>query len=186
MTLIRCAWAGSDPLMCKYHDEEWGKPVHDDRLLFEMLCLEGAQAGLSWSTILKKREHYRRVFDGFDANLMAAYDQDKVTALLADPGIVRNRLKVNGFIENAKAYLRVREEWGSFNAYIWRFVEGAPIVNHYASMKELPATSQESDAMSKSLKKDGFKFVGSTICYAYMQAVGMVDDHLEDCFLRHR
>ena len=177
----RCAWARGD-LMIRYHDEEWGVPVHSDRLLFEFLILEGAQAGLSWSTILNKRENYRRVFDGFDAEKIAAYDKRKIKSLLADPGIVRNKLKVAAAVENAKAFLRVQEEFGSFDRYIWQFVGGKPKVNSPRTLKQVPARTPESDAMSKDLKRRGFKFVGSTICYAFMQAVGMVNVHTVDCF----
>ena len=180
----RCAWAGDDPLYAAYHDREWGVPVHDDRLLFEFLILEGAQAGLSWITILRKREHYRRVFDDFDAQRIARYDTDKVASLLADPGIVRNRLKVAAAIANARAFLEVRREFGSFDAFIWDFVQGRPIQNRWASLSEIPAVSAESQAMSRALSKRGFRFVGPTICYAFMQAVGMVNDHTTDCF-RH-
>ena len=180
---IRCAWARNERSI-RYHDEEWGVPVHDDRLLFEFLILEGAQAGLSWDTILKKREHYREVFDHFDARKIAAYDEKKRTALLNDPGIVRNRLKIAAAIQNAKAFLAVQEEFGSFDAYIWKFVGGKPKINHRKSLSEIPARTPESDAMSKALLKRGFKFVGSTICYAFMQAVGMVNDHTADCFRR--
>jgi DNA-3-methyladenine glycosylase I len=179
----RCAWPSSE-LDIVYHDREWGMPVHDDRLLFEMLILEGAQAGLSWSTILKKRENYRRAFDNFDARKIAKYDARKVKSLLADAGIVRNRLKIAATIQNAKAFLLVQKEFGSFDAYVWRFVGGRPIQNRRKSLKEIPARTPESDAMSKDLLKRGFKFVGSTICYAFMQAVGMVNDHTVDCF-RH-
>ena len=181
---IRCEWAGSDPLYVAYHDEEWGAPVHDDRKLFEMLCLEGAQAGLAWITILRKRENYRAAFDGFDPVKVAGYGDEKVAALLADPGIVRNRLKVNAFIRNARAFLTVQAEYGSFDAYIWRFVGGAPIVNHWHSLSELPAQTPEAQAMSKDLKHRGFTFVGPTICYAFMQACGLVNDHVVTCF-RH-
>lgn len=180
----RCAWPKTE-LDIAYHDTEWGVPVHDDRLLFEMLILEGAQAGLSWSTILKKRENYRRAFDNFDARKIAKYNGRKVKALLADEGIVRNRLKVAATIQNAKAFLAVQKESGSFDVYIWQFVGGKPIQNRRQSLKDIPARTPESDAMSKGLLKRGFKFVGSTICYAYMQAVGMVNDHSADCF-RHR
>jgi len=181
----RCAWAGiSDPLYLDYHDKEWGVPVHDDRLLFEFLVLEGAQAGLSWSTILNKRENYRQAFDNFDASKVAAYDDKKIAELLSNPGIVRNRLKVNAAIQNAKAFLAVQQEFGSFDAYIWRFVDGRPIVHHLRKLKDFAATSPESDAMSKDLKQRGFKFVGSTICYAHMQATGMVNDHVNTCFRR--
>jgi len=179
----RCAWPKTE-LDIAYHDTEWGVPVHDDRLLFEMLILEGAQAGLSWSTILKKRVNYRCAFDNFNARKIAKYDARKVKSLLADPGIVRNRLKVAATIQNAKAFLVVQKEFGSFDTYIWQFVVGKPIQNRRKSLKEVPPCSVESDAMSKDLLKRGFKFVGSTICYAFMQAVGMVNDHTVDCF-RH-
>jgi DNA-3-methyladenine glycosylase I len=179
--LVRCAWASGE-LMIRYHDEEWGVPVHDDRALFEFLILEGAQAGLSWSTILNKRENYRRAFGGFHAKRIAEYDRNKVRALLQDSGIVRNRLKINAAVENAKAFLRVQEEFGSFDKYIWQFVGGKPRVNAPRSFKQVPARTAESDAMSKDLKRRGFKFVGSTICYAFMQAVGMVNDHVVTCF----
>lgn len=182
--VIRCFWPTTD-LNIAYHDTEWGVPVHDDRLLFEMLILEGAQAGLSWSTILNKRENYRRAFDNFEVKKVARYDQRKAEQLLADPGIVRNRLKVAATIQNAKAFMVVQKEFGSFDAYIWTFVSGRPIQNHIASLKQIQARSPESDAMSKDLLKRGFKFVGSTICYAFMQAVGMVNDHTVDCF-RHK
>ena len=180
-----CVWPGTDPLYLAYHDTEWGVPVHDDRLLFEMLILEGAQAGLSWSTILKKRENYRRAFDNFDAKKISRYDARKVKSLLADAGIVRNRLKITATIQNAKAFLAVQKEFGSFDKYIWQFVGGKPIQNHRKSLKEIPPRTPESDAMSKDLLKCGFKFVGSTISYAFMQAVGMVNDHTTDCF-RHK
>ena len=180
--LIRCAWAGDDPLYQHYHDEEWGAPTHDDRLLFEMLNLEGAQAGLSWITILRKRENYRAAFDNFDAATIVRYDDAKIAALLDNPGIVRNRLKINGVVKNARAFLAVQDEFGSFDAYIWRFVDGAPIVNAWASMGQLPALTDEATAMSKDLKKRGFTFVGPTICYAFMQACGLVNDHTTDCF----
>lgn len=176
----RCPWP-TTPVYIAYHDEEWGVPVHDDRLLFEFLILEGAQAGLSWSTILNKRVHYRKVYDNFDARKIAKYGDAKVAALLADPGIVRNRLKVAASVQNAKAFLEVQKEFGSFDRYIWQFVGGKPIQNRRESMKDVPARTAESDAMSKDLLKRGFKFVGSTICYAYMQAVGMVNDHLVSC-----
>ena len=177
----RCAWATSGEMVC-YHDEEWGVPVHDDRTLFEFLILEGAQAGLSWSTILNKRQNYRRAFDGFDAQRISKYDKKKLRQLLADPGIVRNRLKVAAAVENARAFLRVREEFGSFDRYIWQFIGGKPRVNKWKTPRQIPARAPESDAMSKDLKKRGFKFVGSTICYAFMQAVGMVNDHAVSCF----
>lgn len=177
----RCPWATSDPLYTLYHDREWGVPVHDDRKLFEMLILEGAQAGLSWITILKKRENYRKAFDNFDANKIAQYDTKKVKQLLKNKGIVRNRLKIEAAIQNAKAFLAVQKEFGSFDKYIWQFVGGKQKVNRWKSLKQIPTTTPESDAMSKDLKKRGFKFVGSTICYAFMQAVGMVNDHLVSC-----
>ncbi|HWP81402.1 MAG TPA: DNA-3-methyladenine glycosylase I [Bacteroidota bacterium] len=178
----RCPWATSDPLYILYHDREWGLPVHDDRKLFEMLILEGAQAGLSWITILKKRENYRKAFDNFDANKIARYDTKKVKQLLKNKGIVRNRLKIEAAIQNAKAFLAVQKEFGSFDKYIWQFVSGRQKVNRWQSLKQIPTTTRESDAMSKDLKKRGFKFVGSTICYAFMQAVGMVNDHLVSCY----
>ena len=177
----RCAWAAKLP-MIRYHDEEWGLPLHDDRRLFEMLILEGAQAGLSWDTILNKREGYRRAFDEFDPAAIAKYDEQDVTRLMSDPGIVRNRLKVRSAIQNARAFLAVQEEHGSFDAYIWQFVGGRPRRNDRRSMEEIPSRTEESDVMSKDLKKRGFNFVGSTICYAYMQSVGMVNDHMVDCF----
>jgi DNA-3-methyladenine glycosylase I len=177
----RCPWPTTEPSIA-YHDEEWGVPLHDDRRLFEFLILEGAQAGLSWSTILNKRENYRRAFDRFDARKVAEYDARKVKELLANPGIVRNRLKVAAAIQNAKLFLVVQKEFGTFDAYIWSFVGGKPLQNRFRSMKQVPARTPESDAMSKDLQKRGFKFVGSTICYAFMQAVGMVNDHLVSCF----
>jgi len=179
--ITRCAWANGE-LSIRYHDEEWGVPVHDDRTLFEFLILEGAQAGLSWNTILNKRENYRRAFDGFDPHRIARYDRAKVRKLLAEPGIVRNKLKIASTIENAKAFLRVQEEFGSFDRYIWQFVDGKPRVNKRKSLTQLPARTPESDTVSKDLKRRGFNFVGSTICYAFMQAVGMVNDHLVTCF----
>ena len=179
--LPRCGWA-KRPLDIQYHDQEWGVPQHDDRILFEFLILEGAQAGLSWSTILDKRQNYRRAFDNFDARKVARYDARKVANLLADPGIVRNRLKIAAAIRNAEAFLAVQKEFGSFNAYLWRFVGGQPIRNARQTLKEIPARTPESDAMSKDLLRRGFKFVGPTICYALMQAVGMVNDHLVSCF----
>jgi DNA-3-methyladenine glycosylase I len=178
----RCEWAGSDPLYIKYHDKEWGIPVYNDRKLFEMLILEGAQAGLSWITVLKKRPHYRKVFDRFDPLKIAQYDKRKVNILLKDPGIIRNRLKVESTILNAQRYLEIKAEHGRFSDFLWQFVDGQPIQNHWQSMQQLPATTKASDAMSKELKRLGFKFVGSTICYAFMQAVGMVNDHTTDCF----
>jgi DNA-3-methyladenine glycosylase I len=178
----RCSWCGTDPLYCRYHDDEWGVPVHNDRRLFEMLILEGAQAGLSWITILRKRPAYRRAFDRFDPRKIARYDQRKIRTLLADAGIVRNRLKIHGTVKNARAFLAVQQECGSFDAYIWRFVGGRPSVNRPRGPKDVRARSPESDAMSADLKRRGFTFVGSTICYAFMQAVGMVDDHAPTCF----
>lgn len=180
----RCGWAGTDPLYVAYHDEEWGVPAHDDRTLFEFLILEGAQAGLSWSTILKKRDNYRRAFDGFDPAAVAAYDEARIAALLADPGIVRNRLKVRAAVRNAQSYLRVQQEFGRFDTYVWGFVGGRPIVNHWQSLRDVPAETAESRALSQDLQRRGFTFVGPTIIYAYMQAVGMVNDHLVSCF-RH-
>lgn len=180
----RCPWAGSDPLYVKYHDQEWGVPVHDDRKLFEMLILEGAQAGLSWITILKKRENYRRAFSNFDAAKIARYDAKKIKTLMQNKGIVRNRLKIESTISNAKSFLAVQKEFGSFDAYIWQFVDGKPRANRWSNHLQLPAKTAESDALSKDLKKRGFRFVGSTICYAFMQATGMVNDHLTSCF-RH-
>jgi len=180
--VIRCSWCGDDPLYQSYHDREWGVPLHDDRRLFEMLILEGAQAGLSWITILRKREAYRAAFDDFDPAKIARYRQVRIEKLLRNPGIVRNRLKIEGAVKNAKAYLRILEEVGGFDAFLWQFVEGKPITSMRKSIKEVPASTPESDAMSKALKKRGFTFVGSTICYAFMQAVGMVNDHTTDCF----
>jgi len=181
MTDVRCPWAGTDALMIAYHDEEWGVPAHDDRRLFEFLVLEGAQAGLSWATVLRKRERYREVFAGFDPRRVARFGARDVERLLGDPGIIRNRLKVAGTIQNAKAFLAVEEEHGSFDAWAWSFVGGAPIVNRRRTARDVPATSPESDAFSRELARRGFKFVGSTICYAFLQAVGMVNDHLVDC-----
>jgi len=178
---VRCAWASGE-LSIRYHDEEWGVPAHDDRTLFEFLILEGAQAGLSWSTILNKRERYRKVFDGFDPSRVARYDRRKMAGLLRDPGIVRNKLKVASAVGNAKAFLQVQKEFGDFDRYIWQFVGGKPRLNSPRSMKQVPAQTPQSDAMSKDLKKRGFNFVGSTICYAFMQAVGMVNDHVVGCF----
>lgn len=182
----RCEWSLGDPLLTRYHDEEWGVPEHDDRKLFEFLILEGAQAGLSWLTILKKRDNYRRAFEGFDPKKIARYDAGKEQALLSNDGIVRNRLKIAATVQNAKAFLKVKKEFGSFDAYIWQFVGGRPKQNHWKSLRELPARTEESDALSKDLRKRGFNFVGSTICYAFMQAVGMVNDHVADCFRRGR
>lgn len=180
----RCAWVGDDPLYRQYHDTEWGVPCRDDRALFELLILEGAQAGLSWSTILKKRENYRRLFDNFDAAKIARYDKKKIDALLQDPGIVRNRLKVEATVANARAFLELQKEPGGFRGFIWSFVGGKPIKNQRHSITDIPASTAESDALSKALKKRGFKFVGTTICYAFMQAAGLVNDHTTDCF-RH-
>ena len=180
----RCDWCGQDPLYQKYHDQEWGVPTLDDGTLFEFLLLEGAQAGLSWITVLRKREHYRLVYDNFDPNKIARYSSKKIEALLSDPGIIRNRLKVNSAIKNAQAFLKIQEQESSFSQYIWQFVDGEPIQNQWRNLKQVPATSPQSDAMSKELKRRGFNFVGSTICYAYMQSMGMVNDHLIDCY-RH-
>jgi DNA-3-methyladenine glycosylase I len=182
-TPIRCAWAQGE-LMIRYHDEEWGVPVHDDGKLFEFLILEGAQAGLSWETILNKRENYRAAMDGFDAQQVARYGKKKIAQLLKNPGIVRNRLKIASAVQNARALLQVQKEFGSFDRYIWQFVNGRPQVNLRNARHPVPARTAESDAMSKDLKKRGFNFVGSTICYAFMQATGMVDDHVEKCFRR--
>ena len=181
--LERCAWAGEDELYCRYHDEEWGVPVHDDGKLFEMLILEGAQAGLSWITILRKRENYRRAFDGFDIDQIMRYDESKVESLLQDAGIVRNRLKIQSVITNARAFRAVQEAFGSFDRYLWSYVDGTPICNSWNNFSELPAKTGLSDRISKDLKKRGFTFVGSTIVYAYMQSIGMVNDHMENCFL---
>jgi DNA-3-methyladenine glycosylase I len=183
---IRCAWCGTDPLYVRYHDREWGVPSHDDRHLFEMLILEGAQAGLSWITILRKRDAYRRAFDRFDPRKVARYDARKRRALLRDPGIVRNRLKIDAAVTNARAFLAVQREFGSFDAYIWRFVGGRPKVNRPRRPGAVPASTPESDALSRDLKRRGFRFVGSTICYAFMQAVGMVDDHRAGCYRSRR
>ena len=177
-----CGWPGDDELMLAYHDTEWGVPVHDDRKLFEFLLLDNAQAGLSWRTILHKRENYRKAFDNFDPAKIAQYNQQKITSLLNNPGIVRNRLKVASAVTNAQCFLDIQNEYGSFDTYIWQFVDGKPIRNKWKTLKDIPATSPESDAMSKALKKRGFKFVGSTICYAFMQSAGLVNDHLTCCF----
>ncbi len=177
----RCAWASSD-LSIAYHDQEWGVPVHDDRVLFEFLTLEGAQAGLSWETILRKRENYRRAFDNFDPKKIAKYDERRIAKLLADPGIIRNRLKLSSTVENAKAFLRIQSEFGSFDSFVWQFVGGKQLKNKWLGPGDVPSSTAESDLMSRTLKQRGFKFVGSTICYAFMQAVGMVDDHSVDCF----
>jgi DNA-3-methyladenine glycosylase I len=182
--LVRCGWAGSDPLYVAYHDQEWGVPLRDERGLFEMLILEGFQAGLSWITILRKRDNFRRAFDGFEPVKVAAYDDAKIAALLADPGIVRNRAKIEGAVRSAKAYLELMREPGGASGFLWQFVDGEPIVNQRRSLAEVPAETPEARTMSKALKQCGFKFCGPTICYAFMQAVGMVDDHVVDCF-RH-
>lgn len=178
----RCEWAGTDPLYVAYHDEEWGAPVHDDRMLFEFLTLEGAQAGLSWITILRKREGYRTAFAGFDPLKVARFTPKRVAKLLENPNIVRNRLKVESTVTNAQAFLKVQDEFGSFDTYIWRFVDGKPIVNRFKAMKDIPANTDLSDTISKDLKKRGFRFIGSTIVYAHMQATGMVNDHVTSCF----
>jgi DNA-3-methyladenine glycosylase I len=178
----RCEWAGSDPLYVDYHDTEWGVPVHDDRIMFEFLILEGMQAGLSWLTILRKRENFRKAFDNFDPEKIARYDKRKIKKLLSDPGIIRNRLKVAAAVTNAQAFLKTREEFGSFDKYIWRFVGGKPLKNRWKSIKQVPPKTKESDALSKDLLARNFKFVGSTICYAHMQATGMVNDHMVHCF----
>ncbi|MFO1518784.1 MAG: DNA-3-methyladenine glycosylase I [bacterium] len=178
----RCGWCTKDPLYIDYHDQEWGYPVHDDVKLFEMIVLDGAQAGLSWFTILKKRENYRKAFDGFDVKKVARYNAKKIEALMQDAGIVRNRLKITSAVQNARAFLAVQKEFGTFDRYIWQFVGGKTLRNQWKELKQIPARSKESDAMSKDLKRRGFNFVGSTICYAFMQAAGLVDDHLVDCF----
>ena len=178
----RCQWCGDDPLYRQYHDQEWGAPLHDDRRLFELLCLEGAQAGLSWITILKKRDHYRTAFDHFDAAKMAAYTDKKIAALLNDPGIVRNRLKVNAFIKNARAYLALLDSGISLDRYLWGYVDGTPQQNKWTSPEQVPASTPLSAQLSRDLKKKGFTFVGGTICYAFMQAIGMVNDHTTDCY----
>lgn len=184
MTTTRCGWVSEDPLYVQYHDHEWGVPAHDDRHLFEMLNLEGAQAGLSWITVLRKRENYRTAFDNFDAATIARYDDAKIAELLQNPGIIRNRLKVHAVVKNARSFLAVQEEFGSFDAYIWRFVGNEPVINCWKTRADVPAQTAESQAMSKDLKRRGFTFVGPTICYAFMQACGMVNDHTLDCF-RH-
>ena len=183
--IVRCAWAENNQACAEYHDTEWGVPVHDDRRLFEFLVLGGAQAGLSWATILRKRDAYRNAFDGFDPVKIARYDRRAIEKLLKNPGIVRNRLKIESAVTNARAFLGTQDEYGGFDPYVWRFVDGAPIVNRWKSIKEVPARTRESEWLSKDLKERGFTFVGSTICYAFMQAVGMVNDHTSDCF-RHR
>ena len=181
-TRKRCTWAGSNPLMIRYHDREWGVPIHDDRRLFEFLILEGAQAGLSWQTVLNKREGYRKALHDFNPAKISRYSKKDVRRLMANPGIIRNRLKIEATVTNAKQFLETQREFGSFDAYIWRFVGGKPIKHRFKTLKQLPATTQESDAMSKDLLKRGFRFVGPTICYAFMQAVGMVNDHTQGCF----
>lgn len=180
--LTRCAWAGSDDLYVAYHDKEWGIPEFDDQKLFEMLTLEGAQAGLSWITVLKKRDNYRNLFDGFDVQKIISYDDSKVQKLLKNEGIIRNRLKIASVISNARAFIEIQSEFGSFSKYIWSFVGGKPKINEWKSLGDIPASTPESDAMGKDLKKRGFKFIGTTICYTFMQAVGMVNDHTTDCF----
>lgn len=182
MTKTRCSWCNQDSLYIAYHDTEWGVPIHDDQLLFEFLILEGMQAGLSWYTILKKRAAFRIAFNNFDPHIIIKYDKHKIDQLLKNEGIIRNRLKIQATIQNAAAFLETKKEWGSFSNYMWHFVKGCPIQNNWKHAKEVPITTAISDAMSKDLKKRGFKFVGSTICYAYMQAVGMVNDHTENCF----
>ncbi len=185
MKKMRCGWCGDDPLYCQYHDNEWGVPLHDDRALFEFLILEGAQAGLSWITILRKRENYRAAFDDFDAARIARYNASKIESLLQNPGIVRNRLKVEATVTNAQKFLDVQDELGSFDAFLWHFVDGEPRQNAWRNLAEVPASTTKSDAMSRELKRRGFKFTGSTICYAFMQATGMVNDHTTECF-RHK
>ena len=180
---VRCPWAGDIPVYVDYHDNEWGRPVHDDRKLFEMLTLEGAQAGLSWITILKKRENYREAFDGFDPNKIALYDEKKVASLLENPGIVRNRLKVNSVVINAKLFLDIQKQYGSFDKFIWAYVDNEPVVGHWEGFHDMPLTTPVSDKISKDLKKMGFKFVGTTIIYSFMQACGMVNDHFKSCFV---
>lgn len=181
-SLKRCSWCGNDPLYIDYHDKEWGVPLHDERRLFEMLILEGAQAGLSWITILKKRDNYRNAFDNFDAEKIAAYQQSDLDRLLGDAGIVRNKLKINAAVQNAIAVLKIREEYGSLDAFLWRYVDGEPIQNRWASMDQVPAETELSARLSKDLKKLGCRFVGPTICYAYMQSIGMVNDHVTGCY----
>jgi DNA-3-methyladenine glycosylase I len=183
---VRCSWCLKDDLYKQYHDEEWGVPLYDDNKLFEMLCLEGAQAGLSWYTVLTKRENYRKAFDGFDATKMVRYSDKKIEALLQNPGIIRNRLKVKAFVQNVRGFLEVQKEFGSFSNYIWQFTGGKPLKKHPLALSDIPTKTKESDAMSKDLLKRGFKFAGSTICYAFMQATGMVDDHVADCWKRKK
>jgi DNA-3-methyladenine glycosylase I len=184
MNKVRCAWCGDDPLYVRYHDSEWGVPLHEDGRLFEFLVLEGAQAGLSWITILRKRESYRRAFDDFDPQRVAGYGQKKIEGLLSNPGIIRNRLKIASAVRNARAFIQIQQEFGSFDAYLWRFVEGRPMQNRWKTLKEIPAETRESRALSNDLIRRGCSFVGPTICYAFMQAVGMVNDHVMECF-RH-
>jgi len=178
----RCQWCGNDPLYVSYHDDDWGVPIHDDQLLFEFLILEGAQAGLSWLTILKKRENYRKAFNAFDPKTVAEYGEDDIKRLMADPGIVRNRLKIESAVKNAKGVLSIQEEFGSFDAYLWHYVDNTPIQNAWKSLEDVPVKTEIAEMISKDLKKRGFNFVGPTICYAFMQAVGMVNDHTTDCF----
>ena len=185
MNKRRCEWAGSGPLYLKYHDEEWGKPLHDDRRLFELLVLEGAQAGLSWLTVLRKRGNYREAFDRFDAKKVASYDSKKIKRLLSNAGIIRNRLKIESAVGNAKAFLKVQKEFGSFDSYLWGFVSHRPVQNHFKNLKQIPPRTPASDAMSADLKNRGFRFVGSTIAYAFMQAAGLVNDHVVSCFRYH-
>ena len=182
MPIERCEWAGNDPLYIAYHDNEWGEPVHDDRSLFEMLILEGAQAGLSWITVLRRRAGYREAFDNFEPHIVAAYDEAKISALLQDRRIIRNRAKIHSAMQNARAFLKVQEEFGSFDSYIWRFVDGQPKINCWQTSADVPTQTAESQAMSEDLKQRGFNFVGPTICYAFMQACGMVNDHVAGCF----
>lgn len=180
---VRCPWAGNIPIYINYHDNEWGRPVHDDNKLFEMLILEGMQAGLSWITVLKKREAFRTAFDGFDPNKVALYTDSKIQELLANEGIIRNRLKINAAVINAKAFLEIQKKYGSFDAFLWRYVDNTPIIGHWEKVEDIPASTPLSDKISKDLKKMGFKFVGSTIIYAFMQAIGMVNDHIKECFI---
>lgn len=186
MAINRCAWVTEDKIYQDYHDKEWGVPLHDDRRLFEMLILEGMQAGLSWLTVLRKREAFREAFDGFDIDIVSEYDQEKVANLMENKDIIRNRLKIESVIRNAKAFLKVQEQYGSFDSFIWSYVNNKPIVNNYANLKEIPANTPLSDTISKDLKKLGFNFVGSTIIYAYMQSIGIVNDHTKDCYLYRR
>lgn len=182
MTIKRCSWAGSDPLMVDYHDREWGVPVHDDKELFEFLLLEGAQAGLSWATILNRREGYRKAFENFDVQKVALFSEDDIERLIENPGIIRNRLKINSAINNARLFIKVQEKYGSFDQYIWGFINHQPIINRFKKLADIPDSTELSTTISKALKKQGFNFVGPTICYAFMQAVGMVNDHVLDCF----